>query len=78
VKKGTISQRCIACGHTGNVDMRHKLTTFILKNPPEQQDMQTTTPSKGSKKGKKDKVSALPDSHIMRRLLQTLCIGTAQ
>ncbi|KAL8599509.1 hypothetical protein ACOMHN_066908 [Nucella lapillus] len=53
VKKQTISQRCIACGHNGNVDMRHKLTTFILKNPPDQ-DLQATTPSKG-KRSKKDK-----------------------
>ncbi len=34
-KKGIIGQRCIACGYQGNVDMRHKLTTFIIKNPPE-------------------------------------------
>lgn len=52
-KKGTIQQHCIACGHTGNVDMRHKLTTFILKNPPDQDMQQMTTPSK--RKGKKDK-----------------------
>ncbi|KAK7490184.1 hypothetical protein BaRGS_00018529 [Batillaria attramentaria] len=44
-KKGTIQQHCIACGHTGNVDMRHKLTTFILKNPPDQDTQQMTTPS---------------------------------
>ena len=31
-----IVQSCIACGHAANVDMRHKLTTFILKNPPDQ------------------------------------------
>ncbi|PVD25900.1 hypothetical protein C0Q70_13564 [Pomacea canaliculata] len=52
-KKQTIQQRCIACGNNSNVDMRHKLTTFILKNPPEM-DPQTQTPSKG-KKSKKDK-----------------------
>lgn len=62
VKKQTITQRCIACGHTGNVDMRHKLTTFILKNPPDQ-DMQATTPSKGSKKNKKDKDKKDDDRH---------------
>jgi len=52
-KRGTISQRCIACGYNGGVDMRHKLTTFILKNPPDQ-DPNAVTPSKG-KKGKKEK-----------------------
>merc|ERR1712098_811151 len=54
VKRQTISQRCIACGYNGNVDMRHKLTTFILKNPPDQDPNSASTPSKG-KKGKKDK-----------------------
>lgn len=34
-KKQTIGQRCIACGYNGMVDMRHKLTPFILKNPPD-------------------------------------------
>ncbi|GFR68496.1 eukaryotic translation initiation factor, partial [Elysia marginata] len=53
VKRGTISQRCIACGYNGPVEMRHKLTTFILKNPPDQ-DPNAATPSKG-KKGKKEK-----------------------
>jgi len=53
VKKGMITRRCIACGHTSNVDMRHKLTTFILKNPADEV-LQSTTPSKG-KKSKKDK-----------------------
>jgi len=57
VKRGTISQRCIACGYNGAVDMRHKLTTFILKNPPGQ-DPNSATPSKGKKekkgKGKKE------------------------
>ena len=31
-----ISLRCGACGYISVVDMRDKLTTFILKNPPEQ------------------------------------------
>ncbi|KAH3853733.1 eukaryotic translation initiation factor 5-like [Dreissena polymorpha] len=59
-KAQSIKARCIACGHSANLDMRHKLTTFILKNPPDV-DPATTTPSKvqskkdkkGGKKGKK-------------------------
>mmetsp|Transcript_8177 Transcript_8177/g.36755 ORF Transcript_8177/g.36755 Transcript_8177/m.36755 type:complete len:239 (+) Transcript_8177:250-966(+) len=34
-KKDTITLKCKACGFVSDVDMRHKLTTFILKNPPE-------------------------------------------
>ncbi|XP_018021523.1 eukaryotic translation initiation factor 5 [Hyalella azteca] len=34
-KKGIIKQTCKACGHQCQLDMRHKLTTFILKNPPD-------------------------------------------
>lgn len=42
-KSQMINLKCAACGHISEVDMRDKLTTFILKNPPE------------SKKGSKDK-----------------------
>eukprot|EP00241_Pyramimonas_parkeae_P001466 CAMPEP_0114272288 /NCGR_PEP_ID=MMETSP0058-20121206/28370_1 /TAXON_ID=36894 /ORGANISM="Pyramimonas parkeae, CCMP726" /LENGTH=478 /DNA_ID=CAMNT_0001391439 /DNA_START=247 /DNA_END=1683 /DNA_ORIENTATION=+ len=34
-KSDCINLQCKACGNISNVDMRHKLTTFILKNPPE-------------------------------------------
>jgi len=34
-KKQTIRQTCKACGHAAMLDMRHRLTTFILKNPPD-------------------------------------------
>ncbi|KAK9272906.1 hypothetical protein L1049_003285 [Liquidambar formosana] len=42
-KTQMIQLKCAACGFVSDVDMRDKLTTFILKNPPEQ------------KKGSKDK-----------------------
>lgn len=33
-KDGMITRDCKACGARSDVDMRHKLTTFIVKNPP--------------------------------------------
>ena len=35
IRKECIFLKCKACGHTSDVDMREKLTTFIVKNPPE-------------------------------------------
>lgn len=35
-KKGVITTKCKACGYSGTLDSTHKLTTFILKNPPNQ------------------------------------------
>lgn len=42
-KTQMVQLKCAACGFISDVDMRDKLTSFILKNPPE------------SKKGSKDK-----------------------
>ncbi|XP_043704786.1 eukaryotic translation initiation factor 5-like [Telopea speciosissima] len=42
-KTQMITLKCAACGYVSDVDMRDKLTTFIVKNPPE------------TKKGSKDK-----------------------
>ncbi|KAF8103159.1 hypothetical protein N665_0188s0112 [Sinapis alba] len=42
-KTQMVNLKCAACGFISEVDMRDKLTTFILKNPPE------------AKKGAKDK-----------------------
>ncbi|VVT57505.1 uncharacterized protein SAPINGB_P005729 [Magnusiomyces paraingens] len=34
LKDGTLTRDCKACGHRSPIDMRHKLTTYIIKNPP--------------------------------------------
>ncbi|XP_057974987.1 eukaryotic translation initiation factor 5-like [Malania oleifera] len=35
-KTQMVTLKCAACGFVSDVDMRDKLTTFIIKNPPEQ------------------------------------------
>eukprot|EP01137_Pigoraptor_chileana_P011783 Opistho-2@63220 len=69
-KHDNIWANCIACGHRGMLDMKHKLTTFILKNPPSPgidhgtgkvkeaaaaSEEPVAADSKKSKKSKKDK-----------------------
>ena len=49
-KQEEIIRDCKACGERTGVDMRHKLTTFILKNPPK-------NPKKSKKKGGADSPS---------------------
>ena len=44
-EKDNLQRDCKACGHVSIIDPRHKLSTFILKNPP--------AGAKGGKKGKK-------------------------
>ena len=58
VKKNMVGASCRACGHNYVMDMRHKLTTFIIKNPPEKEiDAQgkSLTEKKDRKKEKQDK-----------------------
>lgn len=35
IKKNMIGASCKACGHIYTMDMRHKVTTYMIKNPPE-------------------------------------------
>lgn len=52
IKDGIISQKCLACGHRESVDMRHKLTTFILGQYKKAKEQ---AKKDGKKEGKDDK-----------------------
>ncbi|KAI7690174.1 Eukaryotic translation initiation factor 5 [Sarcoptes scabiei] len=69
-KKGTINSTCKACGHLGTINSQDKLTTYILKCPPDQQNAHGASVSKKKKKDKEPKkneenngrISPQPDS----------------
>ncbi|PVU86168.1 hypothetical protein BB560_006801 [Smittium megazygosporum] len=35
IKDNVITKKCLACGKTSSIDMSHRLSTYILKNPPQ-------------------------------------------
>ncbi|XP_071961779.1 eukaryotic translation initiation factor 5-like [Antedon mediterranea] len=51
IKKERIGKVCKACGHRAPVDMRHKVTTYMTKHPPEE----SNTPKKDKEKANKGK-----------------------
>jgi translation initiation factor 5 len=51
-KDGHIIRDCKACGQRTDVDLRHKLSGYIVKNPPKKEKKKKS--SGKSKKGKKD------------------------
>uniref|UniRef100_A0A674B4S2 Eukaryotic translation initiation factor 5 n=1 Tax=Salmo trutta TaxID=8032 RepID=A0A674B4S2_SALTR len=57
-KKQTIGNSCKACGYRGMLDTRHKLCTFILRNPPEDTG---SVKKKEKKSKKKDKENGSSD-----------------
>ncbi|MCO5604687.1 hypothetical protein L7F22_058857 [Adiantum nelumboides] len=53
-KSQLINLKCAACGFVSDVDMRDKLTTFILKNPPEQK--KKGSDKKGMRRAEKERM----------------------
>lgn len=51
IKNGAIELKCKACGGRTPVDMRHKLSTYITKNPPSKEDKTPATTAGAPKKG---------------------------
>jgi len=45
VKGETITSRCKACGKTSNIDMSHKLSSYVLKNPPVDKEAKAAAPA---------------------------------
>jgi len=65
-KKEKITSVCSACGHSSLIDMRHRLSTFILKNPPEgdsatPQKLKKLKKEKGEQNGNAENGEASPD-----------------
>jgi len=54
LKNGLIELKCKACGGRSSVDMRHKLCTFILKNPPPSEKDEPKEKKRSSKKKEKE------------------------
>ncbi|XP_042470684.1 eukaryotic translation initiation factor 5-like [Zingiber officinale] len=53
-KTQMITLKCAACGYVSDVDMRDKLTTFIIKNPPEQK--KSSKDKKGMRRAEKERL----------------------
>jgi len=57
-KAGIVTTTCKACGNRGELDLRHRLTQYIIKNPP----VEDSTTSAGKPRGKKSKKANANDA----------------
>lgn len=56
VSKGRVRGKCNACGFQGDMDNAHKVSTYIVKNPPV--NVESTVGKKAGRKTKEDKKSS--------------------
>ena len=68
IKDGDIWRDCKACGKRSMVDMGHKLTTFIVKNPPPKLSKGTKGAGKSSGQTVEDGDGAGSDDELTRRI----------
>lgn len=61
-KDGTILRDCKACGQRTDVDGRHKLSSFITKNPPKREKKTKTSKKNGRKSGDVENGNSPKDS----------------
>ena len=64
IKHQTINSRCKACGHTFVIDPKHKLSTFIIKNPPPKASSETDSKEKRENGSPNGEINANEDTLI--------------
>lgn len=71
-KTENISRDCKACGARTDVDMRHKLTTFIIKNPPKKAKKDKKPKAEGKEKeggsGEEEAEDGASDDEFTKKL----------
>lgn len=79
VRKGKLYSDCMACGHRQLLDMRHRISNFILKNPPEVIRKKKEEPAKKAEFDEPSKLAdeeeeekLTPDSPIIQELIKRI------
>ena len=67
-KRETIHLKCKACGALSDVDMRHKLCTYIIKNPPEIKKDKKEKQLRRAEREREEAGAALDDEERRRKI----------
>src|ERR1044072_7939291 len=65
-KRQMIQLKCAACGFVSDVDMRDKLTTYIIKNPPESKKGSKSTKAMKRREKEREKEGAASDEELKK------------